>query len=125
MLGACHAFAHALGAMRGVPHGVANGLFLVPIMRFNVPKARAVYARLGAALGGQGDESGLVEHALLCVEQTVHDVAGVPRRLRDLEVSEAELATLAKAALTDPDVQTNPVQLTDLDRAVEIVQAIW
>lgn len=30
MLGACHAFAHAVGALKGVPHGVANGIFLVP-----------------------------------------------------------------------------------------------
>lgn len=123
MLGACHAFAHGLGALKGVPHGVANGLFLVPVMRLNLEKARPTYARLGLALGGQGDETALAEHAIACVERVVHEVAGVPRRLADVDVGEADLPALTALVMADPDLATNPVQITEASRVEEVLRA--
>lgn len=123
MLGACHAFAHALGALKGVPHGVANGAFLVPVMRFNLEKARSSYARLGQALGGQGDETALAEHAISEVERVVHEVARIPRRLSELGVDEGDVERLAEMALADPDLATNPVQITEVARASELIRA--
>lgn len=123
MLGACHAFAHGLGAAKGVPHGVANGLFLVPVMRLNLEKARPAYAQLGLALGGQGDETALAEHAISCVEQLVHDVAEVPRRLSAVGVTEADLPALTELVMADPDLATNPVQITEAARVEEVLRA--
>lgn len=125
MLGACHAFAHALGARFGVAHGVANGLFLPRIMRFNLPRARVAYARLGQTLGGQGDESALAEHAIAQVERVIHEEAGIPRHLRDLDIPADALEGLAALVLSDPDLATNPVQLTERERVVEILQSCW
>lgn len=48
--GAVHALAYSLGS-RGVPHGVANGLLLPPVMRFNAPGCTEQVARLSAAVG--------------------------------------------------------------------------
>lgn len=123
MLGACHAFAHGLGALKGVPHGIANGLFLVPVMRLNLEKARPTYAALGLALGGQGDETALAEHAIACVERLVHDVAEVPRNLSAVGVSEEDLPALTKLVMADPDLATNPVQITEASRIEEILRA--
>lgn len=113
MLGACHAFAHALGAMRGVPHGVANGMFLVATMRLNLEKARGRYALMGRALGGTGTDQALAELAVDRVEQLVHGKAGIPRRLSEVGVAEADLDVLTGLVLADPDLGTNPVQLSE------------
>lgn len=115
MLGACHAFAHALGAYKGIPHGVANGLFLVPVMRLNAPKAGAAYAALGRVLGATGDDEALARAAIDEVERVVHDVAGIPASLRALDLGEADVEPLADLVMADPDLSTNPVPV---DRAV-------
>ncbi|HEY1101513.1 MAG TPA: iron-containing alcohol dehydrogenase, partial [Myxococcota bacterium] len=115
MLGACHALAHVVGAATGLPHGVANGLFLVDVMRLNAAKAGAAYARLARALGvmSAGDD---VAALIAAVDTFVHDVAGVPRRLRDAApgLDEARLPELAAAALRDPDLPTNPVRFDEV-----------
>lgn len=123
LLGACHAFAHGLGALKGVPHGVANGLFLVPVMRLNLEKARPAYAALGLALGGQGDETALAEHAIAAVERVVHEVAEMPRSLSAVGVTEGDLPALTKLVMEDPDLTTNPVQITEASRVEEILRA--
>ncbi len=113
MLGACHAFAHALGALKGVPHGVANGLFLVPTMRLNVEKAKHPYAQLGAALGGSGDVMARAQFAIAEIERVVHGVAAIPRTLAELDTRGADLDALVPLTMADADLATNPVALDE------------
>lgn len=45
-LGVCHSMAHKLGAMHHVPHGVANGLLIDEVIRFNAqnnPRKQAAF----------------------------------------------------------------------------------
>jgi len=113
MLGACHAFAHAVGAMKGVAHGLANGLFLVPVMRLNIEKSAGRYARIGRMLGGTGDARALAEHAIARVEEVVHTVAGIPTALTVVGVQESDLDALTALVMRDPDLATNPVRIDD------------
>lgn len=113
MLGACHAFAHALGALKGVPHGVANGVFLVPVMRLNIEKAKHAYAQLGAALGGTGDVAARASFAVAQVEGVVRGTAGIPRTLTELGVTVADVDALVKLTMADADLATNPVSLDE------------
>ena len=121
MLGACHAFAHALGAHNKVPHGVANGIFLVPIMRFNVERALGPYATIGRLLGGAGDRPALAEHAITEISAVVHEVAQIPTQLSKLGVTADDIEPLADGVMADPDLQTNPVSLKGRERAVQIL----
>jgi alcohol dehydrogenase class IV len=111
MLGACHALAHVTGAHCGLAHGVANGLFLVDVLRANTPKAGAAYAQLARSLG-LGDEPSAL---LAAVETFVFGTAAIPRRLREAAptLTAEALPTLARAALDDPDLPTNPVALDE------------
>lgn len=121
MLGACHALAHVVGAGFGVAHGVANGLFLVDVMRANAAKVGTSYAALGPLLGVAADADAVIA----AVERLVHDVAGIPRRLRDAAaIAEAELPALAAAAARDPDLPTNPVRLEEA-ALLSILRARW
>jgi alcohol dehydrogenase class IV len=123
LLGACHAFAHALGALKGTPHGVANGLFLVDTIKLNMPKAKAKYARLGHALGGTGDEDALAAFALTETERLVHEVAGIPRTLREVGVEEGELERLCELVLLDHDLPTNPVRVDGPEPVMAVLKA--
>ncbi len=110
MLGACHALAHVLGARCAVPHGVANGLFLVPVLRHNASKSIGAYQRLAQTVNAVD-----VDGAIAVVDEFVHGVAGIPRRLRDVApgLAQEELPLLAKAAFVDPDLPTNPAVLDE------------
>lgn len=121
MLGACHALAHVLGARCGVPHGVANGLFLVPVLQANARTAAEPYARLARALNVAD-----VDAAIALVDDFVHEVAGIPRRLRDAvpSLTQADLPVLAAAAAVDPDLPTNPELLNERG-LLTILQQRW
>ncbi|HEY4220908.1 MAG TPA: iron-containing alcohol dehydrogenase [Myxococcota bacterium] len=108
MLGACHAFAHALGAKKGTAHGVANGLFLVPVLKINAEHAPTPYAYLGGLMGNAS-----AAYAIDVIERLVHEVAGIPTRLSDVGVVEADLDDLAKLTLADVDLGMNPVALDE------------
>jgi alcohol dehydrogenase class IV len=125
MLGACHALAHVTGAHTGIPHGVANGLFLVDVLRANADKARAPYTTLSRSLG-IASASDDVDALVAVVDDFVFGTAGLPRRLRDAAptLTEASLPTLARAALADPDLPTNPVAL-DEGALLSILQRRW
>ncbi|WP_050936453.1 iron-containing alcohol dehydrogenase [Vibrio harveyi] len=56
-LGYVHAFAHNLGAKYGIPHGMANGLALLPVLRFSFSEIEPQLTALSEALSGtQGED---------------------------------------------------------------------
>ncbi len=56
-LGYVHAFSHNLGAKYGLPHGMANGLALLPVLRFSLPEIEPQLAALSEALEvGESEE---------------------------------------------------------------------
>lgn len=113
MLGACHAFAHAFGAVKKVPHGYANGLFLGSVMRFNMKNAESAYAKIGSLLGVQGTEREQAEAAIDEVERLLHQVAGIPTTLKSIQIESSEKSELVDQVMADPDLRTNPVSIRD------------
>ncbi len=79
-LGVCHSMAHKLGARWHIPHGLANSLLLVEVMRFNAaavpnkmgtfpqyayPDCLARYARVARYIGCKGDTDEVLFEGLL------------------------------------------------------------
>lgn len=54
---AVHALSYPLGGRYGIPHGVANAMMLMPVMRFNAACCEAELARAYDALGQHGEQS--------------------------------------------------------------------
>ena len=52
MVGLVHAMAHSLGAVCGIPHGLANGLILPHVMEFNLSEVPELLADI-ASLNGR------------------------------------------------------------------------
>jgi len=110
LLGATHAMSHQVGGLLDLPHGVVNGVLLPHIIRFNavevpdrfIPLAQAA----GLAVGGAGGEE--AGNMLADKVQAIAAELGVPRGLAQLGVREADIATLARSALADACLATNP-----------------
>lgn len=106
-LGFCHALSGPIGARTHVAHGVANGLVLPAVVRFNRADLGARYDRLAELLGA--DPVSWID--VLC------DDLAFPRRLGDLGVTSEDLPMLARDAMLSRQVQMNPRLASDSDAA--------
>ena len=76
-VGYVHAIAHQIGSKYHVPHGEANALFLVPVLRYSEPRVRERLAELACMMGfGRNVESSehLAEYFILAVEKLISDL---------------------------------------------------
>jgi alcohol dehydrogenase class IV len=97
---AVHALEYPVGGATHCSHGAGNGLLLPYVMRFNLPVRRCEFAAIARLLGedvaGLGEDEA-AERAVTAVERLRDDI-GIPRRLRDLGVREAQLRPFAEKA---------------------------
>ena len=104
MLGAAHACANPLTARYGITHGVAVGVMLPHVIRFNGPAVDGHYSELARAAGmEQAGADALAE----CVSG-LNAEANLPERLRDLDVEAAALPDLARQAASQRTAGFNP-----------------
>ncbi len=110
ILGATHAMSHQVGGLLDAPHGVVNGVLLPHVIRYNARATPERFVALAAAAGLDvagmpGEEAAelLADH----VRRLADDV-GVPRGLRELGVTEADVPRLADTTLDDACLTTNP-----------------
>jgi alcohol dehydrogenase class IV len=97
---AVHALEYPVGGAVHCSHGAGNGLLLPSVMRFNLPARVPQFANIARLLGE--DVTGLTAHqaaerAVAAVERLRDDI-GIPRRLRDLGVTEKQLRPFAEKA---------------------------
>lgn len=125
-LGATHSLAHPLSSVAGLHHGLANAVMLPHVMRFNLAAVRERLADLAAALGVDTrtmscDEAAL--SALSEIEKLTADI-GIPKRLRDLGVSQDMIPTMAAKAMQDGCQLLNPRPCTPEDMDALYRQAL-
>lgn len=113
MLGAAHACSNPLTAHCGIPHGVAVGLLLPHVVRFNATPSENPYAVLD-------DDA-----ARLATKITeLLDSARLPRRLRDLAVPTASLPGFAEEASRQWTARFNP-RPVDAEALLGVYRAAW
>jgi alcohol dehydrogenase len=107
MLGAAHALANPLSVSLGLAHGLAVGLTLAAVVRFNArdPRAHARYAELGAAAGLDGAAPDELWRAFL---ERVFGLAGLSPRLSEHGMRAEHLDELAEGAHRQWTAQFNP-----------------
>ncbi len=104
MLGAAHACANPLTRAYGVTHGLAVGLMLPHVIRFNGGAAEGLYAGLPHASGTGSDTAG----ALAARVEELLETARLPRRLRELGIPEDGLEALGAEAAGQKTARFNP-----------------
>lgn len=110
ILGATHAMSHQVGGLLDLPHGVINGVLLPHVIRFNAAADPEPYAVIAVSLGVADPGMPAAEAAEALAERIDRLAAevGVPRGLGVLGVSDADVPILARNALHDACMTTNP-----------------
>ncbi|MEP6817619.1 MAG: iron-containing alcohol dehydrogenase, partial [Marmoricola sp.] len=110
ILGATHAMSHQVGGLLDAPHGVVNGVLLPHVIRYNAKASPDRFVDLARSAGLSVDGMPGEEAAeLLAVHvRDLADDVGVPKGLRELGVSEADIPRLALNTLDDACLATNP-----------------
>ena len=122
MVGLVHAMAHSLGAVCRIPHGLANGILLPHVMRFNLDEIPELTADIGAALGvadNDMDSSGLAMAAADKMEAFAKSV-GLVQGLKDLGVTEEQLKECAELSMSDGSIIYNPKIVMDAETVLNI-----
>jgi acetaldehyde dehydrogenase/alcohol dehydrogenase len=126
-LGICHSLAHKLGATHHVPHGVANGMLISEVVRFNAvdnprkqaafpqykyPNAKWRYARIAdyLQLGGTTEEE-KIELLIAAIEDLKVKV-GIPASIKEYGIARerffATLDDMSEQAFDDQCTGANP-----------------
>ncbi|WP_235531169.1 MULTISPECIES: iron-containing alcohol dehydrogenase [unclassified Nocardioides] len=110
ILGATHAMSHQVGGLLDAPHGVVNGVLLPHVIRYNARAAPERFIDLAAAAGIAVAGLPGVDAAELLADHVrrLADDVGVPRGLRELGVTAADIPRLADTTLDDACLTTNP-----------------
>ncbi|NIR50197.1 iron-containing alcohol dehydrogenase [candidate division KSB1 bacterium] len=113
MLGAAHACANPLTAHYGITHGIAVGLMLPHVVRFNGQVVNGHYDELlsSARLSDKG-------HGAEQLAETIFELknaGGLPARLRDFEIHENELPQLAREAVEQWTGKFNPRSVNEAE----------
>jgi alcohol dehydrogenase len=123
MLGAAHACANPLTARYGTTHGVALGVLLPHVARWNGPHVGDRYATL-LALAGLRCETPDAAARLAARLRSLASAADLPADLRSVGVRGADLPGLAEAAATEWTGTFNPRPF-DASAALDIYRAAF
>lgn len=126
ILGAVHAMAHSLGGFLNLAHGECNAILLSHVVSFNLPSCPERYYRIGEAMGldlkrmNDREKSSAVVNEIVRFRQSV----GINRTLRQLGVQRSDIPQLAKNALRDACLATNPRKCNQRDLEVIYEEAL-
>ncbi|MDB5311475.1 MAG: dhaT 2 [Gemmataceae bacterium] len=125
MLGVCHSCANPLTAHYGITHGVAIGVMLPHVVRFNAAGDAAVGALYAQLIGDHHGHNGRPAADALAdriSELLAH--AGLPTTLKECGVSQTILPLLAEEANEQWTARFNPRPVTDAE-ILRLYQAAW
>jgi maleylacetate reductase len=126
-LGLSHGIGHQLGARNDVPHGLTSCVMMVPTMDFNRDHTGSRQAWIAEIMGC--DTRGLATSdaasaGRAAVKRLVSDL-DLPHRLRDVGVGQEDFPALAKDALEDMVVASNPRPVTSVEDVIELLHTAW
>lgn len=122
-----HAMAHSVGALYGVPHGLANSILLPHVIMHNAAscpdRCLLIAQAMSLAVREIGEEE--VGSVLASTIWELTDRMGVPQRLREVGVPREGLAAAAAACLSDGAIIYNPKLINTAEEALEIFHKAW
>src|SRR3954447_22305510 len=117
-MGVHHGLAQLVGGRTGMAHGLANAVLLAHAVRFNAgdPALYEPLAKIGAALGDEGDPAGAVDR--------LRERVGLPAGLSDCGMTDEDLDAVVRMSSGSATVQANPRPVSE-DEARGILEAAW
>jgi alcohol dehydrogenase class IV len=109
-LGAVHSCAHALGTVVDMHHGLANGIMIDHVMRFNADAAGGKLADLARVCASSTGSAAFIDWLA-----TLKNRIGIPAKLGARGVTSSHIPRLVEVAVKDTCHQTNPKPVTAAD----------
>ena len=116
--GASHGIGHVLGGTAGVPHGYTSCVMLPHVLRYNHSVNAQQQQRVSEALG-EPDKPACEVLADLVAQ------LGLPRTLREVGVKPEMLEVIARNAMHDRLIHTNPRKIHGPEDVRQILDAAW
>lgn len=118
-LGITHSISHAIGALYGVHHGLANAVLLPYVLVFNRPAIEEKTARIAHVLEIEGGFDGLLSWLI-----SLRCDLEIPHTLTDLNIDACKIEEIAAKAQADPCTKPNPRDATPDDMKRVFMAAI-
>lgn len=115
MLGATHACANPLTAHYGITHGIAIGVLLPHVIRFNAPAVGLLYGDLSREAGLVNGDTAAAAEALAQRIFNLMAAAGLPTTLTGCGISRDILPVMAEEAAQQWTARFNPRPVTKPD----------
>jgi alcohol dehydrogenase class IV len=122
ILGAVHALAHPLGGYYDMHHGLANSILLPVVLKRNLEHAPEKYALIANAMGidTRGKSAmDAAEQVPARIERLIKTL-GIPNKLSQVGVCAEDIPQLAREAVEDLCMMTNPQRYD-----VEAIEAMY
>lgn len=132
MVGMVHAIGHALGGVCKVPHGDAMTILLPYCMLYNYKKVGDIYGELllyleGPEVYADTPAEKRCEEAIKSVrrlERRLHKLTGLPMTLKEAHVDRKDFDKVARTALNDGAMLSNPAAV-DYDDVIKILNQAY
>ena len=127
MVGLVHAMAHSLGAVCGIAHGLANGLLLPHVMKYNLEEVPELLADIASAMGADtaGMDSLNAGQAAVNKMQALSKRIGLSQRLRDLGVDVDTLKECSELSMSDGSIIYNPKIIMDAGEVFAVYEEAY
>lgn len=120
---AVHALSYPLGGKYHIPHGVSNAILLTPVMKFNEPECRSLFAqcydRLAPENGNARTEAEKSAWIVNRMEEIVKHL-DIPTSLKEFGIGDEDLDTLVAAGMDVQRLLTNNMREVTAEDARKI-----
>ena len=125
MVSVVHAIGHIVGGRYGLQHGISHSILLAPGMRLLLPVIGDGQTLLLDALGGSRSGNPHQDGAA-AADLIAAFVSGLPlpQRLRDVGVTEAELAEIANLTMSDYMMANLPRPMAEAE-VLALLRSVW
>jgi alcohol dehydrogenase class IV len=140
LLGITHSLAHKTGAALGIPHGLANAIYLPYVIRYNANEdvkgylqnglrsPRSKYAEIARYIGVQEEDDIILTEKLIGFVESINNALLIPASLREAGVDEMDFRRMvndiAENAEKDPCTGSNP-RKADADDLKKLLHCIY
>jgi alcohol dehydrogenase class IV len=114
-MGASHGISYLLGSVGGAPHGHTSCVTLPAVLRWNEPVNAERQREIAEAIGEPGRSVAESLGSLL-------DELGLPRKLKDIGITQAMIPQIVQYALSSPVVAGNPRPVKTETDVMEILE---
>lgn len=99
---AVHALSYPLGGKYHIPHGVSNAILLTPVMKFNEPMCRELFAEAFDRLNPPKVKADGIEEKSAWIVKRMEEIVtrlGIPSSLKEFGIGAQDLDTLVEAGM--------------------------